>query len=263
MAHLENENDLLKAELKKALEELQLLREENLSLKSQIKDPSVKIKPQQTVLNHESTFITKGAENPTLQCENCSQEINRKNFDLHVVYCLKNITKCPFCKIQVDMKELQVHIDENAGRQENIESAIQTGDLEKLKNMQLHGQDLKNWVNQEDQNNSCLHYAAKANKKDIIEFLYIIGVNIDQQNKYGETALHVCSGQNKNIDLVKHLILKGANPNLKNQLGDSALDLAKRYGNHDIVLLYSAQEQSQVSSQQSMRRTKQSFFQQN
>jgi len=34
MEHLENENELLKSELKKALEELQLLREENLNLKS-------------------------------------------------------------------------------------------------------------------------------------------------------------------------------------------------------------------------------------
>jgi hypothetical protein len=34
MEHLENENDLLKIELKKALEELQILREENLNLKS-------------------------------------------------------------------------------------------------------------------------------------------------------------------------------------------------------------------------------------
>lgn len=60
----------------------------------------------------------------------------------------------------------------------------------------------------------------------------------------------MCSGQNKNIDLAKYLILKGATPSIKNQLGDSPLgillniyiniDLAKRYGNHEIVLLFSA-----------------------
>ena len=75
------------------------------------------------------------------------------------------------------------------------------------------------------------------------------GMNIDTQNKFGESALHICSGQNKNLDLAKLLIMKGANPNIKNTLGDSPLgkdytihdnkDLAKRYGNHDIVLLYS------------------------
>ena len=50
--------------------------------------------------------------------------------------------------------------------------------------------------------------------------------------------------------------MKGGNPNIKNQIGDSALgkitssealiDLAKRYGNHEIVLLYSTQEQNSV-----------------
>lgn len=34
MENLENENELLKTELKKALEELQIIREENLLLKS-------------------------------------------------------------------------------------------------------------------------------------------------------------------------------------------------------------------------------------
>jgi cell shape-determining protein MreC len=51
MEHLENENELLKLELKKALEELQIIREENLNLKSQLKDPSVKIKPQMSIVN--------------------------------------------------------------------------------------------------------------------------------------------------------------------------------------------------------------------
>lgn len=58
---------MLKQELKKALEELQLMREENMLLKGQVKDPQAK-KP--AVHHEESTFITKGAENPTLLCDN-------------------------------------------------------------------------------------------------------------------------------------------------------------------------------------------------
>lgn len=38
---------------------------------------------------------------------NSSKEIDKKNYDLHIVYCLKNITKCPYCKVQCDMKDLQ------------------------------------------------------------------------------------------------------------------------------------------------------------
>ena len=46
-------------------------------------------------------------------------------------------------------------------------------------------------------------------------------MNIDKQNKFGETALHICSGQNKSLELAKLLIMKGANPNIKNTIGDS------------------------------------------
>lgn len=48
MEYLETENYRLKEELKSALEELQSLREENLQLKSQLKDPNVKIIRPQT-----------------------------------------------------------------------------------------------------------------------------------------------------------------------------------------------------------------------
>lgn len=49
-------------------------------------------------------------------------------------------------------------------------------------------------------------------------------MNLDVQNKFGETALHLCSGQNNgNLDLAKILIVKGANCQIKNSLGDSPL----------------------------------------
>jgi regulator of replication initiation timing len=69
MEFLETENERLKEELKAALEEIQALREENLQLKNQLKDPNAKIK-QVVSAHQESTFITKGAESPTVACEN-------------------------------------------------------------------------------------------------------------------------------------------------------------------------------------------------
>ena len=68
MEYLEIENERLRDELKQALDEIANLREENLQLKSQLKDPNVKLKPKEAQL--ESTFITKGAESPTVPCEN-------------------------------------------------------------------------------------------------------------------------------------------------------------------------------------------------
>jgi len=77
-----------------------------------LKDPSnLKEGAIKAAKQEESTFITKGAENPTVTCENCNQEIARRNYDLHIVYCMKNITKCPYCQAVCDIKELKEHID--------------------------------------------------------------------------------------------------------------------------------------------------------
>lgn len=101
----------------------------------------------------ESTFITKGADCPTVTCDNwyyydllisvfSSREIDRKNIDLHMVYCLKNITKCPYCKLQVDIKDLPTHIEEAASKKDELAAAVLANNLELIKSVQIHGGDL-------------------------------------------------------------------------------------------------------------------------
>jgi ankyrin repeat protein len=48
-------------------------------------------------------------------------------------------------------------------------------------------------------------------------------MNIDIQNKFGESGLHMCSGQNGNLEMARLLTMKGANYALKNSLGDSPI----------------------------------------
>jgi len=84
------------------------------------------------------------------------------------------------------------------------------------------------------------------------------GINLDIQNKFGETPLHLCSGQTGNLEFARILVLKGANFLIKNALGDSPLgiifplnllDYAKRYGNHDIAMMFnSANSMNQAQS---------------
>lgn len=53
-------------------------------------------------------------------------------------------------------------------------AATQNGDLERLKTMQVHGQDLKVFINEDDAGNSLLHYAVKNQQRDIIDFIILM-----------------------------------------------------------------------------------------
>ncbi len=94
--------------------------------------------------------------------------------------------------------------------------------------MQEHGFDIFGF---KDENGYCLiHYAVKQPDSiaiNIIDFLSQNSFNnIDEQNSYGETALHLVCGKTPNVEIARRLILKGANPNIKNALGDTAFSVA-------------------------------------
>ena len=96
------------------------------------------------------------------------KEIERSKINLHMVYCMKNITKCPYCKVQVDVKELQTHIDD--AQKQDLAQAALTGNLEALRKVQQHGGDLSKYQNEADAMNSLLHYAVKGNQSYIVEY---------------------------------------------------------------------------------------------
>lgn len=81
---------------------------------------------------NEETFVTMGSENPMQICDNCGKSIQASKFQLHYNFCLKNVTKCPFCNDPVQISELQSHIDESQGTPETIKEAIETADIKKL-----------------------------------------------------------------------------------------------------------------------------------
>lgn len=83
---------------------------------------------------------------------------------MHNLYCLKNITKCPHCRVIVDSKELEQHIGEKKGNSESLLKTIEAGDLETLKIMTEHEFNLQDFENEEDNLNTALHYATKADK---------------------------------------------------------------------------------------------------
>jgi heterodisulfide reductase subunit C len=59
-----------------------------------------------------------------------------------MLYCLKNITKCPYCKLQVDIKHLPTHIEEAVAIRDGLVQAVQTNDIELLRKVYTHGGDI-------------------------------------------------------------------------------------------------------------------------
>jgi ankyrin repeat protein len=78
--------------------------------------------------------------------------------------------------------------------------------------------------------------AALEGNQDIVYALLEAGADIDEQNKYGFTALEYCVTQNK-LDMVKALLSKGANVHRVNQNGNTVLHIiAESKSNRDEML---------------------------
>jgi ankyrin repeat protein len=110
--------------------------------------------------------------------------------------------------------------------------------------MVCHGLDLnstKDFPNAE----TLLHLAVRIGTVEAMKFILGFQVELDIQNKYGETPLHLCCGQTPKPDLARMLIIAGASTSLKNALGDTPISLAKRCGHQELVLLLQSSENAQ------------------
>ena len=161
---------------------------------------------------------------------------------MHYNYCIKNISKCPFCGKPFPTKEMQEHIDEMKGDPSQIKALAEEGKIDVLKNMAIHGADVVGFMDAENMNNSLMHIAAKANNKELIYFLNQENANLDTQNRNGETALHMVCGKQPNEEMAKFLVMCGASTQVKNALGDTPVTLAKRCGQHDLALVLNTSE---------------------
>lgn len=81
-----------------------------------------------------------------------------------------------------------------------------------------------------------LFYAARSNKKEIVELLLLRGANINIKNSAGDTAL-IFASEAGYIEIVKLLLGKGADPNLTDYLGNTAVFVACTRGNAEMAKL--------------------------
>lgn len=83
----------------------------------------------------------------------------------------------------------------------------------KLLKMQAHGTEI--FKLKDEQGMTMLHLAVRGETEQARKVINFASVNggpgtLDQQNRNGETALHLCCGKTPNFDLAKYLVLKGA-----------------------------------------------------
>lgn len=79
---------------------------------------------------------------------------------MHTNYCLKNISKCPFCARPHPTKEMQQHIEEARGDTARIEKALSSTDFDALTEMIQHGLDV-NKQNEFPNSEGLLHLAVR------------------------------------------------------------------------------------------------------
>ncbi|EAX95794.1 ankyrin repeat protein, putative [Trichomonas vaginalis G3] len=89
----------------------------------------------------------------------------------------------------------------------------------------LHGPD----INEKDKfGETALHVAVRNNCKETAEILISYGANVNEKDEYGKTALHYAA-ENNDKEIVEVLISHGANINEKDKNGVKAICIAARH----------------------------------
>jgi len=232
-----HQNISLRQQLKEALNEIKSLREENADLRSRLEKHENHEKAKTKVAESDMTFVTNGSDLP-VRCDNCDKEIPRQNLELHMTYCLRNIGSCKYCNAKLSHQELENHISSAQGTITDRIVAIQSNKWTTLTAMAEHGADLAE-RNQEDNENSLIHYAVRDNRPEIVKSLLMnTSLSANIQNCHGETPLHFCCDSSDKVELAEILLDHGADITKKNLLGDNPYTLAQRRQNHDLMILF-------------------------
>ena len=121
-------------------------------------------------------------------------------------------------------------------------TAATQGDIKHLQSALDHKFDINT---QDEKGNTALHIATKAKKYDTMRFLIEHDANIQIQNDWLSTPLHLCE---KDIDAIRILLEAGADPNIKDKdydypyyfafYGSMTQELSDLYIKHGARLVY-------------------------
>ena len=225
---LEQENADLKIQLMQAHAMIDSLKQENQALSKRLTNYK-----GSSILSGDSTFVTnKGTSS---LCENCNQEVPHDNLDLHLVQCLRRITRCKVCNEPLVSSELEKHVQEHIGTIEDMSRDIEAANIQGIESRFAHGARIE-MVSEDANANTLLHLAVKTGKREIVQYFLNKGIDVNTRNGFGETALHLVCGKFKDICMVQFLASKGGDYRIMNSLGDSCMEVARRGGFHDAVI---------------------------
>ena len=80
-----------------------------------------------------------------------------------------------------------------------------------------------------------LFYAFSIGNDEFIPFLIKLGINVNNQDTYGETILHYGIRAAYSIDIIKKMIDIGVDPSLKNKAGIDVPTLVSSYTDMDDI----------------------------
>jgi ankyrin repeat protein len=72
-------------------------------------------------------------------CGNCGVQVPKANAAMHEAMCLKRTFRCPFCSTCIDASLKEEHLNVDDGK---LFEAVESGDVDALKRMAVHGADL-------------------------------------------------------------------------------------------------------------------------
>jgi ankyrin repeat protein len=236
MQNIMEENERLKSELDSARKEIFKLKEENIELKKQARPPTNSTK---------TTFLT--SSNPPVQnsgiseeskidadhvtCHNCNGSIAKQSYNLHVIYCEKNLTECSYCKVKLNKADIDSHIEEERGTYEDLLEAVIKNKLSDTEIMYEHGNDINALSENDTSKNTLLHISVMHGNKETAEFLIKQGINVNVRNHNNETPLHhaiAIKDDTKATETIEMMMTMNADPFAKDKLGDTPTEKAKR-----------------------------------
>ena len=64
------------------------------------------------------------------------------NYEIHTLYCEKNLTECPYCWSKMSKKDLDLHVSEEKGESRDLIEAVSKGWMGNILTMYEHGNDI-------------------------------------------------------------------------------------------------------------------------